>query len=104
MEKSLTVLQKVKGFPVGSVGKESILQCRGDRFNSWVWKILRSGKASPVFWPENSHGLYELDTLISDFHFHFQKAKHIFMLPYVLPISQLGEIKIVHTMKNMSKK
>ena len=46
------------GFPGGSDGKESHLQCRRPRFNPWVSKIpwRREWQPTPVFLPRESHG------------------------------------------------
>ena len=62
MEKSLTVLQKVKGFPVVQLVKNlSAMQETPIQFLG-LEDPLEKGKASPVFWPGEFHGLYELDT------------------------------------------
>ena len=41
------------GFPGGSAGKESALQCGRPGFDPWVGKIpwRRESLATPVFWP-----------------------------------------------------
>ena len=46
------------GFPGGSDGKESCLQCRRPGFDPWVGKIpwRREWQPTPVFLPEESHG------------------------------------------------
>ena len=58
------------GFPGGSAGKQSHLQCGRPGFDPWVGKIpwRRERLPTPVFWPGEFHGLYspwgrkELDT------------------------------------------
>ena len=49
---------KVMGFPGGSDGKASRLQCRRPEFNPWVGKILwrRKWQPTPVLLPGKSHG------------------------------------------------
>ena len=46
------------GLPWWLSGKQSYLQCRRRRFNSWVWKIswTRKWQPTPVFLPGKSHG------------------------------------------------
>ena len=57
MEKSLTVLQKVKGFPVVQLVKNlSAMQETPIQFLG-LEDPLEKGKASPVFWPREFHGL-----------------------------------------------
>ena len=48
------------GFPCGSAGKESHLQCGKLGFDSWVGEIpwRRERLPTPVFWPGEFHGLY----------------------------------------------
>jgi len=68
VEKSLTVPQKVKGFPVVQLLKN--LSARQETQIQFLGREdpLDKGKASPVFWPGEFHGLYgscnrkELDT------------------------------------------
>ena len=57
---SLWVL--TSGFPGGSVGKESALQCRRHQFNPWSGKIPQRRKWQPtlVFVPGESHGQWSL--------------------------------------------
>ena len=38
----------VEGFPGGSKGKESALQCRRPRFNPWIWKVPGEGNGYPL--------------------------------------------------------
>ena len=68
MDKSLTVPLKVKGFPVVQLVKHlSAMQETQIQFLGRE-DPLDKGKASPVFWPGEFHGLYsscnrkELDT------------------------------------------
>ena len=64
---SLSSLTSV-GFPVGSVGKESCLQCRIPRFNPWAGKIpwRRKQQPTPVIlawripWTEKPGGLQSM--------------------------------------------
>ena len=52
----MTLATQEKGFSYGSAGKESA--CHG--FDPWVGKIpwRRERLPTPVFWPEEFHGLY----------------------------------------------
>ena len=74
-----------KGFPCGSVGKEST--CRRPGFNCWVGKIpwRRKRLSTPVFWPGESmdcivYGVAKNQTQLNDFHckltFPFQRGCH----------------------------
>ena len=75
-----STIGKTTGFPGGSDGKASGLQCGRPEFNPWVGKILwrRQWHPTPVLWPGKSHGQRslvdysprgrkELDTSLSDF-------------------------------------
>ena len=71
-------LQYSWGFLVVHLVKNP-LQCRRPWFDSWVGNISwrRERLPTPVFWPREFHGLYspwvtKSQTLLSDFHFHFQ--------------------------------
>ena len=50
----------IMGFPCGSGGKRTYLQCGRPGFDPWVGKIPRRRERLPslVFWPREFHGLY----------------------------------------------
>ena len=57
----MCLVERTKGFPGGTSGKEPACQCRRHKrhgFDTWVRKILRNRKwqPSPVFLPGKSHG------------------------------------------------
>ena len=62
-------------------------ECRRPGFYPWVEKIpwRREGLPTPVFGLVEFHGLYspcgsKIQTLLSDFHFHFSGINHTFSL------------------------
>ena len=57
---SICIMGAPKGFPCGSVGKESACNAGGPGFDPWVGKIpwRRERLPTPVFWPAELHGLY----------------------------------------------
>ena len=57
MDKGRSELGTSKGFPSGSVSKESACSAGGCGFDPWVWKIPRRRKwqPTPVSLPEKAH-------------------------------------------------
>ena len=55
---SIGIYIGARGFPDGSEGKESALQCGRHGFDLWVKKIpwRRECQPTPISWPGESHG------------------------------------------------
>ena len=73
----------LRGFPDSSAGKESAFNVGKPGFDPWVGKIpwRRERLPTPVFWPEEFHGVPKSRSWLSDFHFLIGK-------PFVLsPLS-----------------
>ena len=91
------------GFPDGAIGKESICQCRRYKrhgFEPKVGKIpwRRAWQHTPVFWPEEFHGLYihgvtKSWTQLSDFHFHRELGACRVVLVVKNPLTSAGDVR-----------
>ena len=83
------------GFPCGSDGEESTLQCGRPRFNPWVGKIpwRRAWQCTPVFLPGEPHGQRSLVATVHGVTKSQTRLKllsmHAWLFPYHLDCTKI---------------